>query len=174
MTSKIGKYKPHKIALAKSLQFYPLAEFMMRGTVPMLMGLGFVSSVSWFIPTILRTAPDANEVIFLDVLPGLYTFAIGLFWFAVNLLSNFTAENKKGEDLVWPKWLCWPLSILTIHWFRWPALTIMSLPMYLSVPTQIGGLCVLSCAICYLIASIRLEKWKFVTGIRTNKFTVLF
>ena len=101
--------------------------------------------------------------------PGVYSIVIGLFWFLVPFLSNFTAPDKSQEGAnSLPPFVSIPLSILTLHWVRAPLIGVMAVPMFFSIPTQLCMVSLFIAALLNLIAAIRGEAWAKVTGIRNR------
>eukprot|EP01027_Heterolobosea_sp_BB2_P002967 GEZU01004468.1.p1 GENE.GEZU01004468.1~~GEZU01004468.1.p1 ORF type:complete len:194 (-),score=27.93 GEZU01004468.1:201-782(-) len=163
-TGKTAKYKaPEQNQLSKGLQFAPFAKNATDSAIILLIGFGITS-----VATVDQYVKGEYYLWWDSFAPGLYSICVGFFWMIVHFFGNYTKEDKSADASTryWHPAIRKTLSIFQLHLVRFFLLFAGSVYCFFSYHTMLCGATMIFAAVLYLIAAIRGERWRPITGLK--------
>jgi hypothetical protein len=146
---------PQKKGILDELQFAPYARHINTAMVYILVMCGIV--------TLAMTTRLQN------LGPGIYSFLVAILIYVWHFIGDFNKVDKTSEGMLenkgWHPIICKILTILNHNAFAFIGTLLLSGYLFACVQTAIAGGGLVFAALLYLIALIRREKTKPITGL---------
>jgi hypothetical protein len=146
---------PPKKGILDELQFAPYARHVNTAMVYVLVMVGIV--------TLAMTTRMQN------LGPGIYAFCAAILIYVWHFIGDFNKVDKTAEGMLenkgWPTIVCKVLTILNHNAFACIGTLLLSGYLFACVQTAVAGGGLVLASFLYLIALIRREKTKPITGL---------
>ncbi|KAL9651185.1 hypothetical protein ABK040_008256 [Willaertia magna] len=159
-TTKFKAPESFNKSVTKGLEFAPYAKNMVNGNIYILFILGIVA---------LAMAQNRIADLAFATIPGIYCICLSIFLYIWHFISEFDKEDKSVDAILspkgWPGPICTVLSLFNLHAVQCVFCALASVYCFFCVQTAICGAPMVFAAILYLIAAIRRERSRKITGI---------